>query len=564
MTTVSQDHEAAGGPSRDNPRLRRHVGVVGLLFASVGSIIGSGWLFGALNASQQAGPAATVSWALGGFLILLIALVYAELGTMFPVSGGVVRYPHMSFGSFASYTSGWITWVAVATTAPIEVLGALQYATKYIAFTKVHCVSACGTDSPTTVHTLTGIGYAAAVVLMAVFVVVNYFGIRWFARLNNVLVWWKLAIITIVVVAFLVTAFHGSNFSSQGFAPSGIHGVFSAIATGGIVFSFLGFRQGIELAGETDNPRRNVPIAVIGSVLITGVIYVLLQVAFIGALKPSLLSHGWSNLSFTNDFGPLAAIATLLGLSWLAVLLYIDAIVSPGDTGLIYTTITSRISYAMARNGNAPKALAKTTDRGVPMVSLIVTFIVGLIVFLPFPSWQQLVGFISSATVMSFASGPLVLAAMRKQQPDRERPFRLPGGHIIPVLAFWASNMIVYWSGWDVDWKLMVAVLIGFVLLGVFTLMGQVHLPDMAFTSGAIWVLPWLVGVTVISYFGSYPEPGAGNRGDLDFGWSIILMGVLSVVVYVLAYRFRLSPEEAARHIADTEEEAEVTEQQLA
>jgi amino acid transporter len=564
MSTDARPADARRQPSGDAPKLRRHVGIVGLLFASVGSIIGSGWLFGALNAAQQAGPAATISWGLGGILILLIALVYAELGTMFPLSGGVVRYPHMSFGSFASYTSGWITWVAVATTAPIEVLGALQYATKYAKFTTPHCVSACGSGDAVTVHTLTGIGYVAAVLLMALFVVVNYFGIKWFARLNNVLVWWKLAIITIVVVAFLVTAFHGTNFHAQGFAPKGVHGVFSAIATGGVVFSYLGFRQGIELAGETDNPRRNVPIAVIGSVLLTGVIYVVLQAAFIGALDPKLLAHGWSNLSFDNDFGPLAAIATLLGLGWLAVLLYIDAIVSPGDTGLIYTTITSRISYAMARNGNAPRALARTTSRGVPMVSLVVTFLVGLVVFLPFPSWQQLVGFISSATVMSFASGPLVLAAMRRQQPDRERPFRLPGGHVIPVLAFWASNMIVYWSGWDVDWKLMVAVLIGFVLLGIFTLAGQVHLPDMAFTSGAVWVLPWLIGLTAISYLGSFPEPGAGNRGVLGFEWSAVLIGLLSVAVYVLAYRFRLSPEEAARHIADAEEEADVTEEQLA
>jgi amino acid transporter len=561
MVSVAQDLD--NDPSRDDPKLRRHVGVVGLLFASVGSIIGSGWLFGALNASTQAGPAAVLSWALGGVLILLIALVYAELGTMFPLSGGVVRYPHLSFGSFASYTSGWITWVAVATTAPIEVLGALQYATKYADFTKPHCVSACGTDAEVTVHTLTAIGYVAAVLLMALFVVVNYFGIRWFARLNNVLVGWKLVIICLVVVAFLLAAFHGSNFHSQGFAPAGMHGVFSAIATGGVVFSFLGFRQGIELAGETDNPRRNVPIAVIGSVLITGVIYVLLQVAFIGALDPELISDGWAGLSFENDFGPLAAVATLLGLGWLAVLLYIDAIVSPGDTGLIYTTITSRISFAMARNGNAPRALAKTTERGVPMVSLVVTFLVGLIVFLPFPSWQQLVGFISSATVLSFASGPLVLAAMRRQQPDRERPFRLPGGHFVPLLAFWASNMIVYWSGWDVDWKLMVAVLIGFVLLGVFTLTGQVHLPDLALGSGAVWVIPWLVGLTVISYLGSFPDPGAGNRGILSFEGSAALVGVLSVVVYALAYRYRLSPEEAARHIEATEEEARVEDAEL-
>jgi amino acid transporter len=547
------------------PQLRRHVGVIGLLFASVGSIIGSGWLFGALNASQQAGPAAIISWALGGFMILLIALVYAELGTMFPLSGGVVRYPHMSFGSFASYTSGWITWVAVATTAPIEVEAALQYGTKYAPFTKEHCVSACSSKAPEVVHTLTALGYAVAVVLMAVFVVVNYYGIRWFARVNNVMVWWKLGIITLVIIAFFVAAFHGSNFHSEGFKPYGWHGVFSAIATGGIVFSYLGFRQGIELAGETDNPRRNVPLAVIGSVLITGLIYVLLQAAFIGALDPSLLTKAgeWGNLSFKNDFGPLAALASALSMGWLAVLLYIDAIVSPGDTGLIYTTITSRISYAMSRNGNAPKALQRTTSRGVPMVSLIVTFFVGLVVFLPFPSWQQLVGFITSATVMSFASGPLVLAALREQAPDQERPFRLPGGHAIPVLAFWASNMIVYWSGWDIVWKLMVAVLLGFLLLGVFAMTGQVRLPDLQLASGAAWLLPWLGGMTLISWLGNFPEPAKGNQMHIPFGWSFVVVGALSLAVYLLAHRFRLSDEEARTHIASSEKEAEVTDDQL-
>src|SRR5262245_48490199 len=83
--------------------LRRHVGRTGLLFAGVGSIIGSGWLFGALEASQLAGPAAILSWVIGGAMIICIGLTFAELGTMFPVSGGVVRFPHFAFGSFASF-----------------------------------------------------------------------------------------------------------------------------------------------------------------------------------------------------------------------------------------------------------------------------------------------------------------------------------------------------------------------------------------------------------------------------------------------------------------------------
>ncbi len=554
--------DTATSSTQVDTQLKRHVGVVGLLFASVGSIIGSGWLFGALNASKEAGPSAVLSWGIGAVMILMIALVYAELGTMFPLSGGVVRYPHLSFGSFASYTTGWITWVAVATTAPIEVEAALQYATKYAPFTSEHTVGG------QTVHTLTTLGYSTAVVLMAIFVVVNYFGIRWFAKVNNAMVWWKLFIILLVIGAFLFTAFHGENFTSHGFEPQGWHGVFTAIATSGIVFSFLGFRQGIELAGETDNPRRNVPLAVVGSVLITGVIYIALQVAFIGSLNPGILadSHGWKQLNFQNDFGPLAAVASLLGLGWLAVLLYIDAVVSPGDTGLIYTTVTSRISYAMARNGNAPASLAKTSERGVPMVSLVVTFVIGLIVFLPFPSWQQLVGFITSATVLSFASGPLVLAALRKQVPDQERPFRLPGGHVIPVLAFWCSNLIVYWSGWLTGWKLYVAVLLGFVLLAVFSVTGRVTAPSLDLKSGMAWLLPWLGGMALISYLGNFPEKsaGAGNLGLIGFGWAMVILFGLSVLVYVIAHKVRLSPEEAAVHIEQSRAEAEVEESELA
>jgi amino acid transporter len=542
------------GPADQAHQLRRHVGVVGLLFASVGSIIGSGWLFGALNASTTAGPAAVISWAIGGVMILLIALCYAELGTMFPLAGGVVRFPHIAFGSFASYTSGWITWVAVATTAPIEVEAALQYATKYADFTEPHMVD--GEE----VHTLTTLGYASAVVLMAVFVVVNYYGVRWFARVNNVLVGWKIFIILLVVATFLLVSFHGGNFSSHGFTPLGWHGVFTAIATSGIVFSYLGFRQGIEFAGETDNPKRNVPIATIGSVLVTAVIYIALQVAFITALDPDLLdrSNGWAKLSFENDFGPLAAVASLIGVGWLATLLYIDAIVSPGDTGLIYTTVTSRISYAMARNGNAPKGLAKTTGRGVPLISLIVTFVVGLIVFLPFPSWQQLVGFITSATVLSFATGPLALAAMRRQLPDHERPFRLPWGHVIPILAFWSANLIIYWSTWPINWKLFVAVLIGFVLLVVFQLTGAVPRTEFDLRSGATWMLPWLGGLALISYLGDY-----GGRGVIGFGSAIPIMLVFSVVIYALALYVRLDPEVVERNVEETKNEVAAEEEEL-
>jgi amino acid transporter len=451
------------------------------------------------------------------------------------VAGGVVRYPQYAFGSFASYTAGWITWIAAVTTAPIEVLATLQYATNYIPWL---------TEMKDGVPVLETGGYVAAVVLMGVFSLVNVMGVRAFARFNTALVWWKLGIIVLVVVSFAVTAFAPKNFSAGGgFAPNGADAVFSAIATAGIVFSYLGFRQGVELAGESSNPRRNVPIAVIGSVVLTMIIYTALQVAFIGALPDQTIAGGWSSLQFKNDFGPLAGLAGILGLTWLSVLLYADAIVSPADTGLIYTTTTSRIAYAMGRTRNAPARLAKLNSRGVPWVAVLVTFVVGLIVFLPFPAWQKLVGFITSATVLSFSSGPLVLAALRRQLPDQERPFRLPFGDVIPFVAFYSSNLIVYWAGWDTTWKLATAVAIGSAVLVLYPRTGRGRRAALEWRAGS-WVLPWLAGLMIISYLGNFD-----GQDVISFGWSWVVLLVFSAIIFTLAVRTRLMPQRVVDNI---------------
>jgi amino acid transporter len=524
--TMEARRGTAAAPGALDHGMRRDVGTLALLFTSVGSIIGSGWLFGAHRAAVEAGPAAVVSWALGGVMIILIALTYAELGTMFPVSGGVVRFPHYAFGGFASYVAGWVTWLAAASVAPIEVEAALQYGTNYVPWL-THVADGVPVLSPG--------GYVAAVLLMALFCVINLFGVRWFARANTVVVWWKLAIITLVVVVLLAARFVPAHFTAYGgFVPQGWHGVFSAIATSGIVFSYLGFRQGVELAGESSDPRRAVPIAVVGSVVLCMLLYVGLQVAFIGALPERALAGGWARLSYANDFGPLAGLATLLGLSWLAALLYADAIISPADAGLIYLTVTARLSYAMGKNRTAPAVLARLDRRGVPWTSLILAFLVGLVFFLPFPGWQKLVGFITSATVLSFGSGPLVLGAMRRELPAQPRPFRLAGGDLVPLLAFWASNLIVYWTGWSTNAKLFLA-----IVLGLLVLAAQQASPRRRFAldwRAGSWVWAWLIGLVVLSYLGPY-----GGTGTIGFGAGLAWTAVLTVVVYAWAMRVRFS-----------------------
>lgn len=530
----------------DDVRLRKDFGTVGLLFTAIGSIIGSGWLFSSLNASQIAGPSAILSWVVAMVMFSLIGLTYAELGVMFPHSGGVARFPHYAFGSFASYSMGWVTWLACASVASVEVSAVLTYAETYVPWLE------------NANATLTAPGLAVAVVLMAVFVLINFFGVRWFARINNVLVWWKLAMIVLVIVALLVVGFNGSHLTRfGGFTPYGWHGVFEAIPAAAIAFSFLGFRQGIELAGETANPRRNVPLTVVGSVVICGVLYILLQLAFLGAAPTSAIAKGgWAHVganfpsatgTAAASFAPLAAVASLLGLVWLAILLYADAIISPSDTGLIYTGVTARMSYAMGRNRNAPASLAKVNNNGVPWLSLILAFIVGCIFFLPFPSWQSLVEIVTSLTVLSFGSGPLVLLTMRKQLPDQPRPFRLGGAWVIASLALLSTNLIMYWASWIQVWKMMLAIVLGYILLGIFQITGKGRAPRMDFRHGW-WVILWFAGITLVSFLGSYPKPADGNLGLLGFWGGIIANVVLTAIVLVAAWYSKL-PGERVREI---------------
>ena len=150
---------------------------------------------------------------------------------------------------------------------------------------------------------------------------INVLGVRKLSDSNNAIVTWKVAVPALTVIALIITAFHGSNFtsgSSGGFMPFGWKGVLTALPLG-VVFSLTGFEQAVQMGGESRNPGRDMPRAVIGSVLIGIVLYLALQVAFIGSLSPSALAHGWADPIGKGDFGPFATLATTLGLGWLAV-----------------------------------------------------------------------------------------------------------------------------------------------------------------------------------------------------------------------------------------------------
>ncbi|KUN67471.1 amino acid permease [Streptomyces canus] len=534
MVSVDSAPETKGKPGSG---LRRDVGLIGLMWASVGSIIGSGWLYGAEKAVVMAGPAAIISWIIGAVAIVLLALVHAELGGMFPVAGGTARYPHYAFGGLAGMSFGWFSWLQAATVAPIEVEAMIGYAG--------HWSWAKGFQHAD--GTLTASGLAVAVFLMAVFVAVNFFGVRVLAFTNSAATWWKIGVPLVAIFVIAVGNFHPGNFTSEGFAPFGAKGVLSAISSSGIIFALLGFEQAIQLAGESRDPKRDLPRATLGSVAIGAVIYVLLQLVFIVALPHSAFAHGWAKLNFEGISGPWAGLATLVGLGWLSAVLYLDAVISPGGTGLIYTTATSRVSFGLAKNGYAPKVFARTDRRGVPWFGLIMSFVTGVVCFLPFPSWQELVGFITSASVLMYAGAPLAYGVFAERLPHLERPYRLPAGKVIAPLSFAVANLIIYWAGWDTLWRLGVAIVLGYLLLGVYAWYAvTAGLPDAPRLDwkAAQWLPVYLLGLGLISWQG-----GFGGQGHLGLWWDMLVVTVFSLVIYYWAKATASRPEDIERSI---------------
>jgi amino acid transporter len=559
----------------DAEGLDRGVGFLGLLWASEGSIIGSGWLFGALVAATYAGPSALIGWIVASFIVILLALVHAELGGLFPVSGGTSRFPHYAFGSFAGATFGWASYLQAATVAPIEVLAAIQYlSTAHWArnFFNHHVVNGLPAN------TLSGSGIIAAVILMVIFVVFNLVGIRFLARANNAITWWKVAIPVATIIVLLVSNFHGSNFSKGGgFFVHGaaVKSILIAIPSGGIVFALLGFEQAVQLGGEAKNPSRDLPRAVILSILIGAGIYILLQVAFIGALSPSFLhAHGpWTNLGSTNsnpavvalNAGPFYTVSKIAGLSLLAFLLRIDAVVSPAGTGLIYTTSSARLSFALSKNGYVPSAFETTNQRTrVPVFGVIFASIIGLLFLLPFPSWSALVGVVTSASVLMYAAAPLALAALRKQKPDLDRVYKLPAAGFLAPLSFVCASWIIYWAGWETYTTLLLAMIIGYALIAAsYAFNLNPKAPKMDWDA-AVWIIPYLLGMLVISYFGDFGAGGIvggigffrhvldqGGNDDLGLVGGLAAVAVWSLIIYFVAIARRLPPDKVDEYVAE-------------
>lgn len=457
---------------RTDRELRRALDRRHLLFLSIGEIIGAGWLFAPLYAVSYAGAAALISWILAGIIILLIAFANAEVASAIPKSGALVRYPHYIFGGFAGFLLGWSYFLAITAVPPTEALTA----TRYLSFFFPQLYNS-------TTGTLTAIGYVVAYLFLALFAYVNYMGVKAVGDVVYGVGWWKLLIPSITAIIMIALAFNPANFTAGGgFIPTsgtspytGWAAIFYAMPTGGVLFAYLGFRQAIEYGGEGRNPSRDIPFAVIAATLIAMVIYILLEISFIGAIHWNVIGvkeGAWSALrSSSISKAPIAQLfeslryvvpwAAAFIAAWLIVFLT-DAVISPAGTGFVSTGGATRALYGVAADGYLPGWFLTLSGTRIPKWSLLTIFILGALYLLPFPTWQSIVSFTTVGRVLTYmVIGGAAVQALRRVAPDLPRAFRLSAASVLAPIATMAASLVIYWTGFGTVSKFFLAVFIG-------------------------------------------------------------------------------------------------------
>lgn len=516
--------------------MKRSVSTLTLLFTSVSAILGSGWLFSAYYASTIAGPSALLAWVIAGVCIIFVAFVFAELTTMLPVMGSSTRIPQMTHGTIVGFMYSWIIWLCYAAIPPTEVQAIVQYASFYF-------------PNLTLEHgALTKEGYAVATVLMLIITCINAFSLRWLLRSNTALTFMKI-IIPVAIIAFIFAKyFHPQQLihpAGSTFFPMGIKGMLTAISAGGMVYAFNGFTQACEWGGAVKRPGTSLPIAIIGSILLTFLIYVGLQAALLTSLKSSNLINGWQHLTLTRGTSPLASLLYQDNLSWLLPLLFTGAIIGPFAASLIYTSGAAQSLRSKSINGYLPEFLQILSSKNTPVFAVIINFAFGMMLFAPLPGWNKMMGFLTSLMTFTYTIGPVCLIALRDQAPHQDRPFRLPFATLWGTIAFYFCTVFSYFNGWDIISKLSVGFAAGFVVLILYRLFSRKkNLPKLRWKEST-WIWPYISGLTLISYLGSFGD----GKNIIPFGWDLLVLALFSIVIIYLAKKFKMPAQRTQEYI---------------
>ena len=435
--------------------LKRAVGALDLTALGLGAIIGTGIFVIIGEAIGTSGPAIILSFLLAGVTCVFSALSYSELASSIPVSGSAYTYSYATMGELVAFIIGWDLILEYGFSVATVAVGWGGYLNDLLS-------SAFGLDLPNWMVNPPGemggkVNLTAVVIVLAVTAVLVT-GVRESARANTIMVFTKLAILTFFVVVGIFS-FKSSHFTP--FQPEGFSGTVSAASL--IFFAYIGFDAVSTSGEETKNPKRDLPIAIIGSLVIATILYIIVAVVTVGLVPVKALDGSSSPLT--------DAIKQGTGLSWAGDILSLGALIA--ITSVILTILygQSRIMFAMSRDGLVPKFFGRLNTKSVPAHSLLLFggLVAVIAAFVPLSTLAELVNI---GTLFAFALVNIGVIVLRRTDPGLERQFRVPFVPVTPLIGLALCIYLMTQLKGDTWLRFIVWLLLG---LGVYFFYSRRH-----------------------------------------------------------------------------------------
>ena len=422
--------------------LRRSLSAWDLTLLGVGAIIGTGiFVLTGTAAANQAGPAIMLSYLAAGLACGFAALCYAEFASMVPIAGSAYTYAYASLGEIFAWLIGWDLILEYAVGSMTVAIGWSGYMQRLLAGFGIQLPlwmsAAPSAASPGAIINL------PAVLIVLLIMVLLVIGVRESARFNAAMVAVK-GFVILFFIAVGVTWVRPENWVP--FAPYGTSGVMAAAAV--VFFAYIGFDAVSTTAEEAKNPRRDLPIGIIASLVVCTALYLAVAAILSGIVPVTLyrsnaaalpgmpIADGTAVTQFLN--APVAFALSLIGQDWAAGLVSAGAVAGITSVLLVMLMSQPRIFFAMSRDGLLPKGVSKVHARfGTPYITTIITCVV--VALVAGVTQIQVVGEMTSiGTLFAFVVVCAAVLILRIKRPEAHRPFRVPGGFLFPVLGIFS------------------------------------------------------------------------------------------------------------------------------
>lgn len=507
-----------------------------LYLSSIGTMIGSGWLFGSAHAAALAGPASIFSWIIGALVVLIFCLCLIEITSISPIHmGSLGTYLKYTHGSFAFFLSEWMILLGFIGSIPGEAVASVQYLSHwhYPWANQLYNISTNGLSTS---------GLFASCVLCFIYFLINYWSLNLLTRSIRIITIFKITVPFLTIIFFIYFGFNSHNFHAVGnhsFAPYGYTGILSAVTNAGIILSFFGFQAPLTFALEAERPKIDIPRAMILGVFSCTIVYILLQYTYIATMPDKILlsSGGWNKINLSSPF---VQLSSSIGLNIMTILLYIDAFLSPSGTGIIYSSLAPRVLCNLTPYMNKHiSTLDKKT--GLPKVALLIVLIVSVLGLFLFPSWDKLASIISVGYVLCFAFVPICTLSFRKLVPNisGSKVIRYKFMNIIAPLGFIICTYMIYWSCWPLSGKVLIVQLLGVPIFIYYEY--KINKDFLKEIVNSLWMILYVISVAVVSYFGSKKFGGTGYIPDIVDHVILTIIGLLFFYWgYFMSYKTKL------------------------